>query len=247
MTRTEMLRSRNFLTSLAPGVQQAATAATQGQRVTKAEADRRMTALLDTLPQAMRDTTAPADLRQRYAPQVTDTLLQESRTRVTEAKRVAREMRAELEAVRREWQRIPEPTIPATADETQRLLHTIVQQNARLEARTRVAHLTRASELFAALQTFETAGDTWAAIETEAALERVLERGPESSDPAALTAWRILKTNTLPAHQAGRIPADVQTSLAEAQQALDAADRDVSGAADVQRAMEHTRTIEIVD
>jgi hypothetical protein len=252
LNRTETLRQANFLASLAPGVADAVKVAKSAQRVRAADLEQRMAAKIRewraSQPKAFQETFSDRDLQLKLAATVTQELLAESRARVNAAKQSARERRADYDEARREWQRIPQPVPPATADETQRLLHTIVGQNARMEARTRVAHITDGPALFEALQRFESAGDTWAAIEAEAALERTLEAGPApGSDLSAITRWRTLKDRDLPAYRETRIAPEDRARLDAVATGLDAAERELRGVVDLQNAMESVQRIEVVD
>jgi hypothetical protein len=239
-------RDPKFLASLAPEVQRAAQVAKTGQRITKAEVERRMDAKERQWREANRaieQGSSPRAVREQLAPDLTNELLRESRGRVNDAKDVSERTRREYDAARREFERIREPVMPLTSSETDRLLQTIVRQNDRLEARSRIAHLTTPQALFKAVQEFEKSGDIWAAIEADAALDRAMEQ-PTNADQ--LGAWQALKA-AIPTHRAARVSAADRERLEQTKAALDAADREIRLASDLQLAMESVRHFDIVE
>lgn len=261
MASRQDLRNPNFFTSVYAEAKRKADVAKAGQSIKRAVADARMAEACATWraaqPAHVSDRVSDHELRQRLASDVTRAIMLESRAAVQAAHAEADQARAVYREMETELRRIAEPAPQLTADEsatsttTERSillsLRTVINQNARLEARQRVSEIKGARNLVTALKRFEAEGDTFAAIEADAALDRALADGPSSPSAGDLTEYEYIKSSVVPQMRDARLTQTDRARLAEARASLDRLDAQVREAIDVQGAIEHVGTLALVD
>lgn len=261
MASRQDLRNPNFWTLVAAEADRIVKAAKAGQAVKRTDAEARMaTARAEwraLQPKHVSDRVSDHELNERLASDVTRAIMHESRAAVQAAQAETEQARAVYREMETELRRIPEPSAGLTADEaalsttSERAmllaLRTVINQNARIEARQRVSEIKGARELVAALKRFEADGDTFAAIEADAALDRALAVGPASPSISDLTEYEYIKSSVVPQMRDARLTESDRARLAEARTSLDQLDAEVRQAVDIQSAIEHVGTLALAD